>query len=122
LASNIDRKESISSPALVMMKGQGFENARTKIKSKNSQRPCGNERRSGSRGELESTIEEAVRSSSPACAALVGVIVERVVPQTPGGVTWVVKGVKYGKAERVRCAASLLKCVEEGQREYDVLD
>jgi cold shock CspA family protein len=75
-----------------------------------------------SRAALEVTIAEAVRSSGPECTALVGIIVERVAPKTPGGANWAVKGVKYGKAERDRCSASVIKCVEEGQRDFEISD
>jgi cold shock CspA family protein len=122
LASNIEKSESVSSPKLVMMEDQDFGDTRIKAKQEKGREQSRSKRTSISRGELESTIAEAVRSSGPECAALVGVIVERVVPESSGDANWVVKGVKYGKAERVRCAASLLKCVEEGQREYDVSD
>ena len=74
------------------------------------------------RAALELAIAEAVRSSNPECTALVGVIVERVAPKSPGGANWAVKGVKYGKAERDRCSASLFKCVEEGLRDFEISD
>ena len=74
------------------------------------------------RAHLELAIAEAVRSTLPECHALIGVIVERVVPASPGGVNWIVKGVKYGKAQRDRCRAAIAVCVEDGQREYEVSD
>jgi hypothetical protein len=74
------------------------------------------------RARLELAIAEAVRSTLPECHTLIGVIVERVVPASPGGVNWIVKGVKYGKAQRDRCRAAIAVCVEEGQREYEVSD
>jgi hypothetical protein len=74
------------------------------------------------RAALELAIAETVRDSSPECSALIGVIVERVVPGSPGAANWVLKGVKYGKAQRDRCRAALFICVEDGLREYDVSD
>jgi hypothetical protein len=74
------------------------------------------------RARLELAIAEAVRSTLPECRALIGVIVERVVPGSPGGVNWMVKGVKFGKAQRDRCRAAIAVCVEDGQREYEVSD
>jgi hypothetical protein len=71
---------------------------------------------------LELAIAEAVRKSSPECSAFVGVIVERVVPASLGSVNWTVKGIKFGKAERDRCSASVSSCVEESQRDFDVSD
>jgi CspA family cold shock protein len=88
---------------------------------KGEERPSG-KRKLITRATLELTIAEAVRSSSPECAALVGIIVERITPESPGGVNWAVKGVKYGKAARDRCNASLLKSVEEGQRDFEIAD
>jgi len=74
------------------------------------------------RAHLELAIAEAVRSTLPECHALIGVIVERVVPGSPGGINWIVRGVKYGKAQRDRCRAAIAVCVEDGQREYEVSD
>jgi cold shock CspA family protein len=74
------------------------------------------------RGALELTITEAVRASDPECKALVGVLVERVVPKTGDGANWAVKGVRYGKAVRDRCSAAITKFVEEKQREFEVSD
>lgn len=74
------------------------------------------------RAALELAIAEAVRNSSPECNAFVGVIVERVIPASPGSVNWTVKGIKYGKVERGRCSASVSSCVEESQRDFEVSD
>ena len=74
------------------------------------------------RARLESAIAEAVRSTLPECRALIGVIVERVVPESPGAANWMVKGVKYGKAQRDRCRAAIAVCVDDGQREYEISD
>jgi cold shock CspA family protein len=122
LSSNIEEREIASAPKLVTTEDQTFENFRLKMKLKKSEKPNCAKRRSISRGELESAIAEAVRSSGPECAALVGVIVERVVPESPSAANWVVKGVRYGKAQRVRCSAALLRCIKEGQRDFEVSD
>jgi hypothetical protein len=74
------------------------------------------------RAALESAIAEAVRKRSPECSAFVGVIVERVVPTSPGGANWTVKGIKFGKAERDRCSVWVSSCVEESQRGFEVSD
>jgi hypothetical protein len=74
------------------------------------------------RAALELAIAEAVRNSSPECSAFVGVIVERIVPTSPGSVNWTVKGIKYGKAERDRCHDSVSSCVEERQRDFELSD
>jgi CspA family cold shock protein len=75
-----------------------------------------------SRAALELAIAETIRASDPQCQGLVGVIVERIVPGSAGDANWIVKGVKYGKAERARCSVALSNCVEEGQREFEVSD
>jgi hypothetical protein len=74
------------------------------------------------RAALESTLAENVRGSDPQCEGLIEIIVERVVPASPDGANWAVKGVKYGKAEREVCRAAISKVVEEGQREFEVSD
>ena len=74
------------------------------------------------RAALEAAITETVRASNPQCVGLIGIIVERVAPASPGGANWIVKGVKYGKAERDRCGAAITNCVEEGQREFEYSD
>lgn len=71
---------------------------------------------------LELIIAKAVRDRDPECGALVGVIVERVVPKSPGSPNWTIKGVKYGKVDRDRCLAVISSCVEEVQREFEVID
>jgi CspA family cold shock protein len=74
------------------------------------------------RAALEAALVESVRATDPQCEGLVEIIVERVVPGSLDGANWAVKGVKYGKAERQRCSAAISKCVEDGQREFEVLD
>ena len=74
------------------------------------------------RSALEVALAEAVRTSDPECNALVGIVVERVAPASPGGANWIVKGVKYGKVDRARCGVIISRCVEEGQREFEVSD
>jgi len=74
------------------------------------------------RAALESALAENVRRGDPQCGGLIEIIVERVVPASPDGANWAVKGVKYGKAEREVCSAAISKVVEEGQREFEVSD
>jgi hypothetical protein len=107
---------------LVSNRSQVSENLPLKMSPKKNEDHLNGKRTSITRASLELTIADAARSSSQDCSALVGIIVERVVPESPGGANWVVKGVKYGKAERDRCSATLFKCVEEGQRDFEVSD
>jgi Cold shock proteins len=74
------------------------------------------------RAALESALADAVRGSDSRCEGLIEIIVERVVPRSPDGANWAVKGVKYGKAEREPCSAAISKFVEESQSEFEVSD
>jgi hypothetical protein len=71
---------------------------------------------------LELTIAKAVREADTGCEALIGVIVERVVPKSRGDVNWALRGVRYGKAERTKCNAAIAVIVERLQSEYIVSD
>jgi len=71
---------------------------------------------------LELDIAKAVRETDTECEALIGVIVERVVPKSRGDVNWALRGVRYGKAERTRCNAAIAVIVERLQSEYIVSD
>jgi hypothetical protein len=79
-------------------------------------------RRSITRAALELTIADAVRESDPHCEPLVGIIVERVVPKSPDGANWAVKGVRFGKADRELCPAAISGFVEIGQGEFEISD
>jgi CspA family cold shock protein len=74
------------------------------------------------RAALESALAETVRGSDSRCEGLIEIIVERIVPGSPDGANWAVKGVKYGKAEREPCSAAISKFVEESQSEFEVSD
>jgi hypothetical protein len=74
------------------------------------------------RAALELAIADAVRSFAPECSGLIGVIVERVVPGSPGAANWTLKGVKYGKAPRDRCRAAISAVVADGQRDFEISD
>jgi hypothetical protein len=89
------------------------------MSSKNAERLEG-ERKPITRAELETALAEAVRAHDAQCDGLVGIVVESVSPASPAGTNWVVKGVKYGKAERNRCDAALSVCLEEMQRQFEV--
>jgi hypothetical protein len=71
-------------------------------------------------GALELAIAEAVRTGRPECSTLIGVIVERAAPTTPGGTNWAVKGLKFGKADRDQCRAVLTKLVRDGQFDFEI--
>ncbi len=80
------------------------------------------DRKPMARADLEQSLADAVRSIAPQCQAFVGVIIERVVPQTPEGANWAVKGVRYGRADRDQCEAALGMSLREKQLEYVLSD
>jgi CspA family cold shock protein len=95
------------------------QNARYEMNLKSPEKE--GKRKSITRDALETALAEAVRAHDTQCAGLVGIIVERVNPASPGETNWSVKGVKYGKAERDRCDVALSVCVKEMQREFEVV-
>jgi cold shock CspA family protein len=97
------------------------EIVRCNMSQKNMEQPT-KKRTWIARAALESALAENVRGSDPQCEGLIEIIVERVVPVSPDGANWAVKGVKYGKAEREACSAAISKVVEEGQRDFEVSD
>jgi hypothetical protein len=72
--------------------------------------------------DLQLAIAKAVRETDVECEALIGVFVERIVPMLRGDVNWALKGVQYGKADRVKCDAAISVVVERMQHEYIVVD
>lgn len=80
------------------------------------------DRKPVTRAILEKSLTDAVRKVAPECEAFVGVIVERVVPKTRNGVNWVVKGVRYGKANRSSCETALNTTLREEQQKYALVD
>jgi hypothetical protein len=71
---------------------------------------------------LRAVIAKAVRDADPECEAFIGVFVERIVSTSPGDVNWTLKGVRYGKAERVKCDAAISSIVEQLQQEFIISD
>ncbi len=72
--------------------------------------------------DLQSVIAKAVRDGEAECQALIGVFIECIVPKSRGDVNWALKGVRYGKADRVKCDAAISVIVERLQHEYFVAD
>jgi CspA family cold shock protein len=54
--------------------------------------------------------------------AIAEIIVERIVPTTASGANWALKGIKYGKADRDQCSATISTRLEEWQREFELSD
>lgn len=80
------------------------------------------DRKPVTRAILEKSLTDAVRKVAPECEAFVGVIVERVVPKTRDGVNWVIKGVRYGKANRSTCETALNATLRKEQQKYALMD
>jgi hypothetical protein len=67
--------------------------------------------------ELETAISEAVKRTAPSCEGFVGVIVQRKSPKSHLDSNWVVRGAKFGKADRKVASAALATIVECMQRD-----
>jgi hypothetical protein len=75
-----------------------------------------------SRAALEMAITNAVRNSNPLCNGFVGIIVERTAPASRVGANWNVRGIKYGKAKRDLCDATISVIIDPIQLEFDITD
>jgi len=73
-----------------------------------------------SRAALETAITKVVRSSDPQCSCFVGIIVARKVPASRIAANWNVKGIKYGKARRDLCDATISVIIDPMQLELDI--
>jgi hypothetical protein len=58
-------------------------------------------------GPLEFEIGKAVRKLKAGCKDFAGVIIERVEPNSPATANWVIKGVRFGRADRDKAAKVL---------------
>jgi hypothetical protein len=73
------------------------------------------------RSELEHAITDVVKGTAD-CDQFVGVIIERVTPDASGGNNWVLKGVRYGNADRTLCDAALSACIARQALQFDLAD
>jgi hypothetical protein len=71
---------------------------------------------------LESAITEAIRMRAPGCESFVGVIVQPTRPKSRFDANWVVRGVKFGRADREKVSEAIATIVESMQREYSLAD
>jgi hypothetical protein len=71
---------------------------------------------------LETAISEAVKRGVPECEDFVGVIVQRTTPQSRFDPNWVLRGVKFGKADREKANEALTAIVDRMQREFRLSD
>lgn len=79
-------------------------------------------RKSVARAALEQILKDDVTTSHAEFESFAGVIVERVARSPDQPSNWVVKGIRYGGADRHRCGLVLAHCVEEAQEEYELSD
>jgi hypothetical protein len=71
---------------------------------------------------LQSAITDAVKKAEPACEAFVGVIVERTTPKSRFDANWVLRGVKFGRADREKANKTVTAIIERMQREFRLPD
>lgn len=71
---------------------------------------------------LETAIAEAVKRGVPECRDFVGVIVQRTNPQSRFDHNWVLRGVKFGTADREKANEALTAIVDRMQREFRLSD
>jgi hypothetical protein len=69
---------------------------------------------------LQTAIVTGVRESDPACAAFVGVLIERIDRHPDLMANWAIKGVRFGKADRDKAEANLAVVVERMQQKFDL--
>jgi hypothetical protein len=71
---------------------------------------------------LQTAIAEAVKRGVPECRDFVGVIVQRTNPQSRFDHNWILKGVKFGRADREKANEALTAIVDRMQREFRLSD
>jgi cold shock protein len=111
----VEERTDRDDPIKVTPEGE-LERQSVRKKSGNS------DRKPITRAILERCLTDTVRKAAPECEGFVGVIIQMVMPEVLGGVNWVVKGVKYGKANRSRCETVLGTTLREKQQNYVLVD
>ena len=111
----VEERTDRDDPIKVTPQGE-LERESVRKKSGNS------DRKPITRAILERCLTDAVRKAAPECEGFVGVIIQKVMPEVLDGVNWVVKGVKYGKANRSRCETVLGATLREKQQNYVLVD
>jgi hypothetical protein len=74
------------------------------------------------RAALEAAITTAMKRSRTSCEPFVGIIIERVAPNSSDEANWAVKGVKFGKSERAECNSALSLIIERMKQEFEIAD
>jgi hypothetical protein len=80
------------------------------------------QRASIERKALEAAIAAEVKTSDPSCEGFAGVMLERSSALTSANANWAIKGIRFGRAERDKCATAIVSVVERMQRQYEVSD
>jgi len=80
------------------------------------------QRASIDRKALEAAIAADVKTSDPSCEGFAGVVLERSSAVTSENANWAIKGIRFGRAARDKCATAIVSVVERMQRQYEVSD
>jgi hypothetical protein len=97
------------------------------LNSKRQQQPAALGKRRDSRSliasaTLQAAITEAVQTSEPDCKGFVGVIVQQTKPKSSLEANWVVRGLRFGRADRAKVDKTLATIIERMQREFLLSD
>jgi hypothetical protein len=63
-------------------------------------------------------MANAVKKAEPACESFAGVIVEPTTSKSRFDANWVLRGVKFGRADREKANKALATIVERMQRDF----
>ena len=73
-----------------------------------------------SRETLELAITAAVKESDPQCGPFVGVLIEHHAPRSREDTNWLIKGIRFGQADRGKCSAALAVVVDKMQGAFEL--
>jgi cold shock CspA family protein len=118
VAKNLRLVEERTGRGYPIMAGPEGELERESVRKKSGN----SNRKPITRATLERCLTDDVRKAAPECEGFVGVIIQAVTPEVADGINWVVKGVKYGKADRSRCETVLGTVLREKQQNYVLVD
>jgi hypothetical protein len=75
-----------------------------------------------SRADLVSAITDAVKHSDPECAAFVDVIVQPIKPKSQFAPNWAIKGIRFGRSDRLKATQAIDTIVARMQDEFRLTD
>jgi hypothetical protein len=73
-----------------------------------------------SRDEMQAAITEAVKLADPDCRAFVGVFVEQTKRTSISEANWTLKGIKFGKADRIKAGGAVKRIVQRLQCDFNL--